>query len=170
MPGAILTQWDGQAFVPATRHMKKCDAEYTVGETYFVDPIAPRSQASHNHFFAQLADLWLNLPEDQAERWPNAEALRKYALIMTGYRDERTIVASSKAEAQRIAAFVRPMDETAVVTVKEAVVRVWTAKSQSMKAMGKSDFQKSKDDVLGYVAGLIGVTAQEAQENAGRAA
>ncbi len=76
---------------------------------------------------------------------------------MTGYRDERTLVASSRAEAQRLAAFVRPMDDYAVVTVECSLVRVLTAKTQNMRAMDKATFQASKDAVLDYIAEMIGV-------------
>jgi hypothetical protein len=74
------------------------------------------------------------------EEFPTAEVLRKKMLIRAGYADERSIVCASKAEAQRVAAFVKPMDEYAVVTVREAVVRVYTAQSQSIKAMGAKPF------------------------------
>src|SRR6185312_13137871 len=146
----ILTTWDGTGFVPERRHTKRCDAEFVCGERYFVEPIAPRNMAAHRFYFAALRDAWINLPEDQAERFGSPEALRKYALVMTGFRDERTFVAASKAEAFRLAAFMRPMDDTAVISVREAVVRCWTPKSQSVKAMGKTDFYRSKDDVLAF--------------------
>jgi hypothetical protein len=122
---------------------------------------ANRSLATHNHFFAALADAHANLPHDLADRWPTSEHLRKYALIRTGYRDERSIIAASKAEARRVAAFIKPMDEFAVVSVHDAAVVVWTAKSQSMKAMGKKAFGESKNAVLSFVAELIGVTPEQ---------
>lgn len=49
------------------------------------------------------------------------------------------------------------MDEYAIVEAVECVVRVYTAKSQSMKAMGNRDFQQSKSDVLDFVDDLLGV-------------
>ena len=66
-------------------------------------------------------------------------------------------VASSKAEATRLAAFLRPIDDYAVVSVDHCVVTVWTAQSQSMKAMGKEAFQESKTKVLDYVGSLLGI-------------
>lgn len=168
MSAPILAEWTGEAFKPLSRHAKQCDAEFAIGERYFLEPHAPRSQASHSHYFAALSEAYKNLPEDQADRWPTVDALRKYALIMSSYRDERTIVADSKAAAQRLASFIKPMDEHAVITVRECVVRVWTAKSQSMKAMGKVDFQASKDAVLAFVSNLIGVSPGELQREAGR--
>ena len=55
-------------------------------------------------------------------------------------------------------------------TVREAVVTVYTAKSQSLRAMGKADFQASKDAVLGIVSEMVGTTPAELRREAGRAA
>lgn len=152
-------QWTGEAMVPL--NPRAADRMYVVGERYHLDHIEERSAASHRAYFAALHDAWQNLPEDLAERFATPEALRKYALIRTGFRDERSIIAASKAEARRIAAFIKPLDEFAVVSVHEAAVIVWTAKSQSMKAMGKAEFQRSKDAVLQFCAEIIGVTRDE---------
>lgn len=137
---------------------RAADRQYVVGATYFLDHREDRSAASHRQYFAAINEAWQNLPEDYAERFPSPEALRKYALVKSGFRDERTLVASSRAEATRLAAFIRPMDEFAVVVVAEATVTVMTAKSQSMRAMGKAEFQRSKDAVLDVIAGMIGVS------------
>ena len=155
----VVFEWDGEAMRPLNHHV--ADRQYIVGEHYRLETREDRSHASHAHFFAALNDAHANLPDDLAGRWPTADHLRRYALIRTGYRDERTIVASSKAEARRLAAFIRPMDEYAAVSVHDAAVIVWTAKSQSVRAMGKADFQASKDAVLGFVAELIGVTPEQ---------
>lgn len=170
MADLFLCQWSGEAFVPAARHFKRCDAELVIGEKYFVEPIAPRSAKSHNHYFANLSDMWGSIPENQADRFPSVEHLRKHALVMTGWRDERTFVTESKAAALRLASFVKPMNEHAVVTVRENVVRVWTAQSQSRKAMGKIDFAKSKEDVLSFVATIIGVVPETVQTETRRSA
>ena len=151
--------WAGGAFVPEDRFLGTVRAEFGEGEIVPLVRHEDRSGASHNHYFATLADLWESLPEGEADRWPTVEHLRKYALIRTGWRDERSIVCASRAEALRLAAFVRPMDPYAVVAVSEAVVRVWTAKSQSLRAMGRQDFEKSKQNVLDFVADMIGVPA-----------
>lgn len=122
-----------------------------------------RSLVSHNHFFSTLNDIWLSLPERYGDRIPTAEHMRKWALIRTGYRDERTIACASEAEARRVAAFVKPMDEFAIVVVNEATVTVCTAKSQSTKAMDKVEFQKSKEAVLDYCHGLLSPDANAAR-------
>ncbi len=78
-------------------------------------------------------------------------------LVKCGYADERTVVCASKAEAERVAAFIKPMDNYAVVIFHEAVVKVYTAQSQSLKAMGKREFQESKEAVLAAIDRLLGV-------------
>ncbi|MVA98881.1 hypothetical protein GN330_16660 [Nitratireductor sp. CAU 1489] len=154
----ILYQWDGEAMIPAAQHWaRQADRQFVVGERYRMVEHHDRSANSHRHFFACIHDAWQNLPDRMLEQYPTSEHLRKKALIWKGYRDERSIVCASAAEAQRVAAFVKPMDDFAVVTVKDAVVRVWTAKSQSVKAMGRKEFQDSKSDVLDFVDDLLGV-------------
>lgn len=152
-------RWDGEGMVPLRPRL--ADREFVVGEVYPLVVEHGRSGASHRHYFAQINDAWLNLPPQIAAHQPTAEHLRKFALIMTGYEDRVTHVCGSKAEAQRLRAFIAPLDDFAVIDVTEATVTVRRAKSQSVKAMGRADFQKSKDDVLGYVAEMIGVAPSE---------
>jgi hypothetical protein len=154
-PAPIPCLWTGDTFVPLKAFERNARAAYGAGEVVTLVPHEARSQASHGHYFARLQDIWQSLPEDQTARFINEECFRKHGLIATGYRDERSIVCASKAEAQRVAAFVKPMDEYAIVTVREAVVTVYTAKSQSMRAMGRETFQKSKDDVLAWAEAFI---------------
>ena len=161
-------RWDGEAMIP--RSPKRADEQFVVGEVYRMEVREERSINSHSHYFAAVHDVWLNLHEEEAERFATAEHLRKYALIRTGWHQERQIVCASKAEAQRVASFVRPMDEYAIVTATEAVVTVFTAKSQSYRAMGKKDFQTSKQDVLDLLASMIGVEPQQLSAEAGQAA
>lgn len=142
----------------APLHPRAADRQYVVGEVYHLEHREDRSAEIHRHYFAALNEAHKNLPEDLADRFPTVDSLRKYALVKAGFRDERSIVCSSKAEAQRLAAFIRPIDEFAVVSASGAVVVVLTAKSQSMKAMGKAEFKRSKDAVLETVAGMIGVS------------
>lgn len=150
-----LFRWTGEAMEPLPRFAKACDDAFTVGEVYRMEVQEQRSLVSHNHYFATLNDIWLSLPETYGDRIPSAEHMRKWALIRCGYRDERSIVCASKAEAQRVASFVKPLDDFAIVVVQEATVTVLTAKSQSHKAMGAKVFQQSKEAVLEYCQGLV---------------
>lgn len=152
-------RYEGEGEFRATSRQwaSRADRDFVVGETYQLVEHRDRSTASHNHYFVTLSNAWSNLPDELLESYPTVEHLRKKALINKGYRDERSIVCATKADAERMAAFIKPMDDYAVVIAREAVVRVWTAKSQSMKAMGNRDFQQSKSDVLDFLDDLLGV-------------
>ena len=160
--------WDGESHFPERPRL--ADRYYVVGQKYRLVPHEDRSMRSHRYYFASINEAWKNLPEDLAERFPTSEHLRKFALIKAGFRDERSIVAASKAEAQRVAAFVRPIDEYAVVAVREAVVTIYTAKSQSTRAMGKKVFRESADRVLDIVSAMIGTSTDTLRQNAEKAA
>lgn len=151
--------WNGNHMVP--RHPSLAARTYAAGETYTLVVHEDRSSASHRHYYASIAEAHANLPDELALRFQTPESLRKYALIRAGFADSQTFVASSRAEAQRLAAFIRPVDEFAVVTVEGPTVTRYVAKSQSYRAMGKADFQASKDAVLSIVGAMIGVTTED---------
>lgn len=158
----IFCEFQGNWFVPVNDvWLKRAQDAYHDHEKYFITGRAQRSEESHRHYFAAIEEAWNNLPEAMEEQFPMPEHLRKYALIKTGYRDVRSIVAATEYEAQKIAAFVKPMDEFAAVVVVGNTVHVATAKSQSLKSMGKDVFQASKQDVLDYIAELVGVKADD---------
>ncbi len=164
---ALTFQWDGEAFYPANRGMaRKCDKHYVVGQLYSLVEDQGHSTPSRNHYFAELDEARQNLSDADTARFPTRDHLRKWALVQTGYRDEVSHVCASKAEAVRLAAFIRPMDTYAVVIPSEAVVLVLTAKSQSKKAMGAKVFQESKTAVLQRVSDLIGVDTAALKEAA----
>lgn len=156
-PAPIPMRWQGDVFAPLPRFAKLCNASFVVGQVYHLQVVEERSAISHRHFFAQLNEAWQNLPDRIATRYPSVEHLRKYALIQAGFCDQRQLVAASKAEALRIAAYVRPADTYAVVTVRDAVVTTYTAVSQSNKAMGRVEFQRSKQACLDFAASLLEV-------------
>lgn len=150
-------QWDGEAMKPL--QPKRADAFYTVGERYLLAPVCQRSDVSHKHEFAWLREAWLSLPEHLADlpHCASPEHLRKWALIRAGYSDSHSIVCSSRAEALRLAAFIRPIDEFAVVITQGTIVTRFTAKSQSKRAMGAQVFQDSKTKIMEVIAHMIGV-------------
>lgn len=167
---ALPFEWDGEAMRVRRSFQRRADELFGIGETYTLQAVEDRSAASHRHFFAALNEAWMNLPEGMAEEFPTAEHLRKKALIRAGYRDERTFVCASRAEAVRLAAFLRPVDDYSIVSVNGTAVVQLTAKSQSVRAMGKVEFQKSKDDVLTALADMIGVQTYDLHQAASGAA
>lgn len=166
----ITFRWDGEVMVPLQRFAKTVDREFVIGEIYTLAEVRERSAASHRQYFALVREAWLNLPEDQAERFINDNQLRKHALIKAGFRTERSFPCSSKAEAIRLAAFLRPPGEDyALIIVRDNVVTEYRAKSQDLTSMDRAEFQASKDAVLGFLADTLGVspaTLQRHQEPA----
>lgn len=148
-------RWEGDVARPLRPSL--ADKHLVVGEVYEFVEHRDRSQASHNHYFATVAELWSNLPDALAAEYPTAEHLRKKMLIQAGYYDERDTVLGSHADALRVAAMARDLDEYAVAIVRDKVVRIHRAKSQSFRAMGKKDFQESKDAVLSAIRALLGI-------------
>jgi hypothetical protein len=148
-------KWTGATMVPL--QPQRAESFFDVGERYVLVQHQERSQSSHNHEFGWLREAWVNLPDNLAERFPSEEHLRKWALIRAGYSDSQTITCNSKAEAQRVAAFIRPIDEFSVVIVAGPTVTRYTAKSQSRRAMGGADFQRSKTLIMEVIAKLLGV-------------
>jgi len=171
METPILFKWDGEAFAPASQFWAKlADREFVVGEKYKLVEHKDRSANSHRHFFATVNDAWRTLPDHMLDDYPTAEHLRKKALIRKGYHFTRDHVCDTPAAARNMAAFIRPMDEYAIIIAKDCVVRVHTAMSQSVKAMGARDFQESKQAVLDFIDDLLGVERGATAENARRVA
>jgi hypothetical protein len=147
-------RWNGAAMMPMRPEL--AEREFRPDGRYLMQVHHERSYQRHKAYFASLHEAWSSLAHD-TDLWPTPEHLRKHALIKTGHFDERLLACDSVEMAQRVAAFVRPLDEYAIIVASGDVVRVWTAKSQSYRAMGRDPFNKSMDDVLDYVAGLLGV-------------
>ena len=166
----IPFSWDGSVMRPHPRFRKLCDDQFAAGETYVLAADERASTASRNHYFAALHDAWLNLPEDQAQRFPSPEFLRRWALVQAGYANERVIPCDSEADAKRMALTARALDGYCVIVRKGTVVQIWTAQSQSHKSMTKEQFQASKSAVLDIVSKMIGVTRGELQKQAGMSA
>lgn len=162
----LLFAWEGDAFRPIPRHAKECDRRFVIGETYMLDEVQERSTKSHAQYFAAVSTAWQNLPDELAEKWPTSEHLRKHALIRCGFFDKTSLHASSRAEALRLAAYVRAIDDYAIITVSGSLVERYTAKSQSYRTMPKGEFQDSKQKVLDWISGLIGTDAKALESNA----
>jgi hypothetical protein len=164
---ALRFRWDGEAAVPVQPRV--ADKYLVVGEVYSWIEHHERSDASHRRYFAGVRDAWLSLPDHLALEYPTPDALRKQGLIETGYFTERRFIASSPAEARKLAAWLPKGDGVRVSVAGNAIVER-TAMSQSKRAMGKAMFQKSVADVDAWCAELIGVDVQTLRREAGRAA
>lgn len=164
-PFPLRWQWSGEAMMPASRYWaREADKRYVVGETYTLDEIYMRSHATHAHFFACIKAAWESLPDHLLPQYPNPEALRKRALIHTGFCTQVQHVCKSAAEAERLAAIIRPYDTYQLVLIDPArptVVTVYHALSQDHRSMDKRRFAESKEAVLRWIGDLIGADPAE---------
>lgn len=167
---AIRCAWDGDSFVPEKRFADICDRRFVIGEVYPLVVEEDRSGVSHRHEFAWLREAFNQLPEALAADFPTVDHMRKRALIEAGWYDEQIIDAGSTAAALRVRQFIRSSDDFAHTVVRGGLVVIRTAKSQSVRAMKKADFQASKTAILEVVSSWIGITPAELERNAERAA
>jgi hypothetical protein len=177
----VIFKWEDArgVMVPLPRFGNVCRRQYVDGEEYPLDVHMERSTASHNQYFAALTELYNSLPESVSiitvedvsmPRWPTSEHFRKWCLIKTGWYVEKNFACASAGHARNLAAFVRKVDEHAVITLRQDVVSVFEAKSQSRAAMGKEKFEASKRDVIDLATSLVGVTKTEAMRAASKPA
>lgn len=158
----IRGKWQNNTLIPFRRHVPELQRVFTEGA--IVDAVVEneRSAASHKHEFAWLRSAYYNLPEHTAHQFKNAEHLRKFALIKTGFCTRTDHVCKSSAEAERTAAILsRYVDGYAIIVTDGSVVSVFEAMSQSVRSMGASKFQESKQAILEYIAGLLEVQPDE---------
>jgi hypothetical protein len=160
----LLLRYDGDGTfnVPSQFWAGKADKQFVVGEILPMVPHQERSDVSHNHEFAFIAEAWRNLPEQfRDEPWAQSpEHLRKYALIRCRFCNTQTYPCASRAEADRWAANLRPKDEYSIVKAEGNAVYVFTAMSQKKRgigAMDKKTFQASKQAIMDFVDDLLGV-------------
>jgi len=164
----IRCKWDGATLTPTGHYGLSAACELMdVGDTVIVEVDHPRSQSSHKHQFAEINEAWRHLPEHlQDRKWSKSpEALRKHALIATGYALVEQIVCGTLAEVHRWSRTAERMGDAeagyCVVEVRGTVVTVIKPESQSMRAMGGKRFQESKTAVLDWIAAQIGVEPEQ---------
>jgi len=142
-----------------------CSEKLKPGEVVSLEFDRERSDKSHRHQFAWLRTAWENMPDNGEPYLRSPETLRKHALIATGYCNAETIDAGSLAAAERVGAYLSTMANNAhgyaLVTVRGRVVTCFTPHSQSYKAMGKERFMESKNAILDWIAGNLGVSPEE---------
>lgn len=164
----IRVVWTGHAFEPDGNYaMAQCHDRLGAGEVVQLDIDPVRSKASHRHQFAFVRTAWMNLPEHlvDAPFAKTPETLRKHALIATGHCDTDMIAVGDERRAERVAAFAQRMAARmhgyALTSIEGAVVYCHTPHSQRAKEMGGAVFQQSKQDILDWLAELLGVSTDD---------
>lgn len=170
--------WSGSAMVPDPRFAQLAKRQFKDGERYVLEPHDEVSHKERGHYFASVNDAWKNLSDAALVRYPTATHLRKWALVKAGWRKENFTVCdgetdkAAEARALTLAAFVRNLDDAAVVVVEKNVVRTYVARTQKIGPtdqgyMTKDEWRQSKQDVLDILSGTIGVS-RKALEKEGR--
>lgn len=158
----ISYQWDGEAMQPVgAAQSRLCDEIFVVGQRYTLIEQKQRSRATHDHYFACVAEAWQNMPDQYALHFPSDEHLRKHALVRCGYADALVVACQSAKDARKFARECKQKDIFAVVDLNGDTVTMWTAHSQSKKAMGKQKFAESKTKVLDWLAQTFGYDASD---------
>jgi hypothetical protein len=166
----IKAIWTGASFVPENADMRYCQHWFGAGEIFVLDPEQERDMNSHKHYFAQLKEAWRNLPEGLDAKYPTEDIFRKKLLVECGYFHESEIVCDTARDAATVAAFMAPLDPSATIVVRGRIIKKYVAKSQSVAAMGREEFQESKWAVLNFAAALIKVTPKQLDKAAGKSA
>ena len=164
MTEIIATFMHDGRFLPAKRYEKVCAEQFVVGERYVVDVGSMQSAAKRAMFHATLREIYASLPDDLAERWLSYDHFRYYLTIKSGFADESQEICETKAEAERYARRVRAREPYSLVTIKDNVVTIWTARSTKHHMMKGDEFSALVDAVLGKAADLIGVEPKALRE------
>ena len=171
MSPPLMYKWDGEVMRPLPYFRKQAVAAFKEGDTYRLAETGLRSMQSHRHFFACVYEAWANLREDQAEHFPSADHLRKWALTFTQFCDVHTYHAASKAEAMRVMTFLAGGDTYSRIEIDGTTVTHYVPHSQAVAAMPDNrTFQASKSAVLDVLALKLGVSVEQIEAAARRAA
>ena len=122
------------------------------------------ADAGRRRFFACLRDAHANLPDRLRDQLPNAEVLRKHALIAVGHCDVMTVVCGSKSSAPGIAKAFMARDQYCIAIPRGDVVIISTARSMARRVLLKRDFMEVADKVFHWIAETTGVDPGQSHE------
>ncbi len=157
--------------MPFQRHLIEARKRFDVSEVVYMDVEHERNMNSHREYFALIRNAFDNLPETMADApfAKNEAALRKHALIATGFCDQSVVAAPSNEAAKQMAPAIdlmaRRLHGYATTDILDALVICKVPQSQSLEAMGRKVFMDSKAKVLHWLANLIGVDPTELERN-----
>lgn len=165
MANIIATRFKAGAFVPLSP--SSIQDSFTDGEIYYVKVDKKRYMPRHDWFMTLIRESWETLPDDLREKFQSPDILRKRLLISAGYADIRSIVCSTDAEAIRLTAFIgKSLDSYTILSRVGNILVLATAKSQAIDKMDADTFRQSCDDVINYLAALLGAEKEDLKARA----
>lgn len=153
----IPCRWTGDSLAPINRFHNIANAHFVVGEVYNIAVVEQRSMKSHAHLFASVTEAWRNLPERLDSEFPTEDHFRKRGLIQCGFFYQQEIACATRAEAVRWMEILRKRDQHAVYSISGNIIVERIAKSQSLKAMAKDEFERSHQALVEWAWGLVGI-------------
>jgi hypothetical protein len=176
-----------RAMVPLPRYGNVCVRQFGADDADFVlEEVIDRDMRSHNAFFAEVNELYENVPEhiafmrnpdgtfmlDDHEqkilRWPTAIHFRRWLLIEVGWCDEKEFECANREHAKNLGKFLRVEDDYSRIRIQGSQVVVKKARSQRVDSMRAAEFEDSKKAVLELARAMVDVTAAESRRSAGR--
>lgn len=178
-----------RAMVPNERYRRAAERQFgDEGSEHCLAPFEERNMAMHKATFAELNDLYNNLPEtvwyrtdsdgrfilgdlgDKEVRFPTVDHFRYWLLIEEGFCTEWVNEAKNEREARKTAKQLRVRLTHARIRVDGDKVIVREAESMRIGEMGAARFKDAMDAILARARSYVGVTASVSRKNAGRAA
>jgi hypothetical protein len=156
--------------VALPRYHNLCNAQFAVDEEYALEQVQGRSRASHNQYFAAVAEGYSNLAEEYAQEFEDEDHLRYWCLCKAGFCTKTTWVLNTKEDARKMREALKKENVNTIVGVSDNVCTVYHPESQSRPAMRKERFEESKRAVLDLIASMANTTRKELEKNAGRSA
>jgi hypothetical protein len=164
--------WDAEAGVlrPDPKYLLLCrnrmqDGRRYVMEAVEVDDVSPRERGRYHAIIRRAHD---QLTPEQTARYPTVSDMRHRALINTGWYVDSYLEAANEQAAQAIGVWALKdrANDGVVVTVSGNAVRVRAPRSQKVGDpeeghMTKEEYRRSCEDVLEYLAGVLGITRAE---------
>lgn len=166
----IIYDWTGEVMRPLPFHLDLCLRTFESGKRYKLTQARQRSRESHGHYFAVVTRYWENWPHGYERKFPNADQLRKHALIRTGWYVQIVMAHScSESAVHYVTTFKRQIDyaEGSIVTTERGTATVMrVAVTQQLLGddgvgMDDEEFQKSKQSVLDFCASVTGISPEQ---------
>lgn len=165
----VIFVWTPEgAMVPLPRFRKLCDELYAVHAEYALIEHHGRNMRQHRAYFASLNDIFDNLAEQYDGVFPSPEHLREWALCQTEFCTVTHEAYETRKDALQAARALRKLAPYAVISVVGTTLVTKHAMSQSVRAMGKEEFEASCKAVLDVVAGMARMTPAEARKEGQR--